>query len=101
MPTRYAPGKYFDPQIAETMREAFEAACRSLEESGSINGTVESVRETLALRIIDTAQAGERDVDRLRDDALKHLASVNRTCREHSANNDSALFGGNAQGSRS
>jgi hypothetical protein len=33
-----------------------------------------ATREVLALRIIEIAQLGERDPDRLRDDALLYLA---------------------------
>jgi hypothetical protein len=80
MPTRYAPGKFFDAHVAETMREAFEAAWLSLQNGGSVHAApdaTEAVREALALRIIETAQRGERDVDRLRDDALRHVADGN------------------------
>jgi hypothetical protein len=41
----------------------------------------EATREKLALRIIDIAKQGERDVDRLRDETLDHLA---RTTSERS-----------------
>ena len=35
----------------------------------------QSGRETLAMRIIETAQSGDHNVERLRDDALAHLAN--------------------------
>ena len=77
MPTRYIAGKSFDPEASELMRQAFEAAWESLNAAGSVDAMpfrAEWARETLALRIIDFAQTGERDVDTLRDDALAHLA---------------------------
>ena len=76
MPTRYAPNKSFDPEVAELMREAFAAAWQSLLQSHNVNAQPSRsawARETLALRIIDTAQDGEHDPDILRDDALAHL----------------------------
>jgi hypothetical protein len=77
MPTQYAPNKSFDPELAELMQKAFEAAWQSLLQSHDVNAQPSRAawaRETLALRIIDTAQEGERDPDILRDDALAHLA---------------------------
>ena len=74
---RYAADKTFDAETADAMREAFKAAWASLMASGPIEKDgVEAFRETLAMRIIDNAQAGERDVTRLRDDALAYLASL-------------------------
>jgi hypothetical protein len=61
------------------MREAFNAAWDCVKSDGSpdlADGKAEWARETLALRIIDRAQAGERDVQRLRVDALAHLANA-------------------------
>ena len=46
---------------------------RSLASDGDTNAT----RELLALRIIEIAQLGERDPNRLRDDALLYLARTN------------------------
>jgi hypothetical protein len=46
----------------------------------------EWARETIALRIIEVAQkSGERDLDRLRDDALGHLAQAKPPAPEHKA----------------
>jgi hypothetical protein len=36
----------------------------------------EHTREALALRIVASAQLGERDIDRLSDDALAHVQSL-------------------------
>lgn len=77
MLTRFVPDISFDPELANAMGEAFEGAWKSLKDYGSIDAKPSRAawaRETLALRIIETAQAGERDVNRLRDDAIAHLA---------------------------
>jgi hypothetical protein len=79
MPTRYASNQVFDPAVAELMRIAFETAWESVIASGSVDAAPyrsDWARETLALRIIELAQSGERDVDKLRKDALAHLAKA-------------------------
>jgi hypothetical protein len=61
------------------MSKAFESALAKLKESSIVYpGTQEEwARETLALRIIETVQQrGERDLDRVREDALLHLAQT-------------------------
>lgn len=74
--------KSFDPEQAKAMGDAFAAAWKSLKDSDSpatFDGSSGWARKTIALRIIDAAQAGENDVDRLRDDALAFFAvSKNR-----------------------
>jgi len=79
MPIRTYTAKdaVLDPATIETMSKAFNAALDSLRQSGAQYSAQQDewVRETLALRIIETAQQrGEQDLDRLRDDALDHLA---------------------------
>ena len=79
MPTRYAPNKSFDPELANAMSEAFTAAWESVKLNASpdmMNGNADWARETLAMRIIDRAQAGECDVKRLHLDAVAHLANA-------------------------
>jgi len=64
---------------AELMHAAFERAWRSLQDCGSLYATpawAERTRETLGLRIIEAVQAGERDIDRLHDDAVEYLCNV-------------------------
>jgi hypothetical protein len=59
------PHAGFDPPLAKLMRDAFLAAWESVKASGSVDAAPyrsEWARETLALRIIDMAQVGERDV---------------------------------------
>jgi hypothetical protein len=61
------------------MHNAFENALGKLKESSIVYPGPESewARETLALRIIETVQKrGERDLDRVSDDALVHLAQA-------------------------
>ena len=77
MPMRYAPTTYFDPQVAMVMSEAFSSAWDVVRiEPDMKDGKADWARETLALRIIETTQGGEHDVDRLRDDAVAHLADA-------------------------
>ena len=56
----------FDDTATSAMGEAFEKACRSLRSFG----TVCTVRETIAKRIIAAARNGERDPARLHQQAL-------------------------------
>jgi hypothetical protein len=49
------------------MSEAFDAACKELQNTGQPEG----IRETLAIRIIAAAKFGERDPVRLREAALR------------------------------
>ena len=62
------PFAVFDPEAAEAMALAFNTAWQSLLVSGSELASseyAEGTREELALRIIKTAQHGERDATRL------------------------------------
>jgi hypothetical protein len=77
MPTRYAPNKIFDPDLAKAMGEAFSVAWELLK-GITVQAEAEKVRETLALRIIDTAEAGERDPIKLSQDAIAHLAKAKK-----------------------
>jgi hypothetical protein len=57
----------FGPEAIAEMREALRAAC---EELGDI-GQSASMREIVALRILQAARLGERDPVRLREAALR------------------------------
>jgi hypothetical protein len=77
---KHALAGAFDADEVAVLVDAFEQAWKRVEESGSIragDGHAEATRELLALRIIDIAQLGERDPNRLRDDALAYLARTN------------------------
>lgn len=73
--------RVFNPQLADSMGDAFRAAWDMLVGSGSVYAQpfrAEWTRETLARRIIEMARGGERDVDRLRDDAVAYLGEAAR-----------------------
>jgi hypothetical protein len=57
----------FDPEAIAETSEALQAAC---EELGDI-GQPASIREIVALRILQAARLGERDPVRLREAALR------------------------------
>ena len=59
-------GSLFDDQATKAMGEAFEAACKDLDEAGESS----VVYEAVAKRIIQMAKSGERDPNQLRDRAL-------------------------------
>ena len=52
----------FEPELIAAMSEAFEAACKELQNTGRPQVS----REAIATRIIAAARAGERDPVRLR-----------------------------------
>jgi hypothetical protein len=56
----------FDDAATHVMGEAFEAACAKL----NVGHLSKTVAEIIARRIIEAAQKGERDPERLRDAAL-------------------------------
>ena len=69
--------KSFDPEATHAMGVAFDSAWDDLEASGNIFSpqcTAGWARKTIATRIINMALRGERDPDRLSDDALAYLA---------------------------
>ena len=59
-------GSVFDDQATKAMGEAFEAACKVLDEAGQSS----VVYEAVAKCIIEIAKSGERDPNQLRDRAL-------------------------------
>jgi hypothetical protein len=69
----------FDPELAALMRAAFEAAWNSLTACGSVDTVAyraEWARETIALYIIEATERGERDVAKLREEAIAHLTNA-------------------------
>ncbi len=63
----------FDPATCEAMGLAFDTAWQKLLASGSHLASsvyADPTREALAMHIINSAKRGERDVNRLRDDAV-------------------------------
>ena len=66
----------FDPPTLTLLASAFETAWDTIKKSGSplaANDQAVSTREVLAKRIIEQGKQGERDPQRLVDDALAHL----------------------------
>jgi hypothetical protein len=59
-------GSVFDDQATKAMGEAFDAACKVLDEAGQWS----VVYEAVAKCIIEIAKSGERDPNQLRDRAL-------------------------------
>jgi hypothetical protein len=59
----------YDPEAISAMAAAFDELCKALEASGRSDVT----RDTLALKIIDLARAGESDAVVLREMALTEL----------------------------
>jgi len=69
----------FDPDTVALLASAFDTAWNTVKKSGSplaADDQAASTRELLAKRIIATAQKGERDRQRLVDDALAHLPAA-------------------------
>ena len=70
----------FDDNQVRILVDAFDQAWKAVQDSGApfaSEGHMSATRERLALRIIEIAQLGERDPNRLRDDALLYLARTN------------------------
>ena len=66
----------FDPETTKILASAFDAAWQALTISGStflVNPRRAKTRKVLSKRIIEMGRRGERDSDRLADDALAHL----------------------------
>jgi hypothetical protein len=66
-------GSVFDDQATKAMGEAFDAACKVLDETGQSS----VVYEAVARCIIEIAKSGERDPNQLRDRALILLSVTN------------------------
>ena len=67
----------FDPETVEVLASAFDTAWQRVEKSGSalaLGEDAATTRETLAKRIIAAARAGERDKNRLVEQALSSVA---------------------------
>jgi hypothetical protein len=65
----------FDPQTVELVEAAFDHVCLSLNDIGQ----PDIVKEVIARRIIEVAEMGERDLDRLCTRALTSLGIPFRT----------------------
>jgi hypothetical protein len=65
-------GAVFDDRITQIMGEAFDSACEELHNTGQ----PPIGYEVIAKRIIDAANAGERDLVRLRNAALASTEKI-------------------------
>ena len=68
----------FDSDTAALLASAFDTAWDTVKKSGSAlaaDDQAKSTREVLAKRVIEMGQQGERDRQRLVDDAIAHLAN--------------------------
>ena len=77
---RHALAGAFDADEVKILTDAFDRAWKAVEESGvgfASDSYKNATREVLALRIIEIAQLGERDPNRLPEDALLYLARTN------------------------
>ena len=69
MPIRhYLQGHRFDAETARLLGVAFEMALVALQHA---DGVIAPTRDAVAQKIIELAKAGERDPERLCDEALK------------------------------
>ena len=72
----FLTGAAFEPHTIALLASAFETAWETVKKSGSplaADDHAASTRELLAKRIIEMGKKGERDPQRLVDDALAHL----------------------------
>jgi hypothetical protein len=73
---KHALAGAFDDNEVRVLVDAFDQAWKAARNSGASGfpgAHSEATRELLAVRIIEIAQLGERDPNRLRDDALLYL----------------------------
>jgi hypothetical protein len=59
----------FDHEATAAMAEAYDAACQSIDDWGQ----PDIIKETIAQRIIEVAEKGERDPGRLCERALRRF----------------------------
>ena len=62
----------FGPEVTRLMGEAYDQACKQLHS----HEQPEAIHETIAERIIAAVQKGERDPQKLCEDALRGLGSL-------------------------
>ena len=65
-------GSVFDDQATKAMGEAFDAACKVLDETGQSS----VIYEAVARCIIEIAKSGECDPQQLRDSALTAVGTA-------------------------
>jgi hypothetical protein len=71
----------FDPETVDILVAAFDDAWQSITSSGidlTSEERIQLMRSVLAVRILELARTGERDLHRLREAALLDLARTTR-----------------------
>ena len=66
------PEEVFDPEQVRAMGAAFDHACRSLR----LSGTDDPLTKLIAGKIVEAAQAGERDAIRLYDTVMRWASAA-------------------------
>lgn len=75
-------GRAFQPEDVVTLSDAFREAWERLQAVNGFDGEgLASVREILGRHIIKLAIDGERDLSKLRDGALAHVADRDLTSK--------------------
>jgi hypothetical protein len=69
----------FDPEEATAVNQAYDLACRTLQNIGQL----EVDREIIARGILRAAESGERDANKLRERAIHGLTALDY--RQHGA----------------
>jgi hypothetical protein len=62
----------FPPDVIDAMSLAFDQVCERL----AIPETADAPRDMVARRLVELARRGERDPERLRDEALKSIGGL-------------------------
>jgi len=70
--TRTPGDGVFPPHVIDAMSLAFDQVCERL----GIPETAEAPRQMVASRIVELARKGERNPERLRDEALKSIGGL-------------------------
>jgi hypothetical protein len=70
--------RVYDPETVAAMTAAVDRVCHSV--SQSISGN-DNIKQTLALIILQHADRGERDAERLAEVALREWKGRHSTCR--------------------
>jgi hypothetical protein len=71
--SRLPPDTAFDPETIRLLTTAFEKAWQTLNGSGGVGPHKDAQRDRLARLVIALATAGERDMAKLRDDAVVYM----------------------------
>jgi hypothetical protein len=76
--TPFLNGERFDEETRRTLGVAFEMTCIALR----VGDCADDVRQAVADKIIALAKAGERNPDRLCEEALKDIRTPQQTASE-------------------